>query len=59
MNASRWMSAVHTPICRRHMNNLQQGAGKRLVSGGTVVANNLAEFTRVPGLRCENWAEAA
>jgi tRNA(fMet)-specific endonuclease VapC len=27
--------------------------------GATLVTNNLAEFARVVGLRCENWAEPA
>jgi tRNA(fMet)-specific endonuclease VapC len=32
-------------------------AAHGLALGYTVVTNNLSEFTRVPGLRCENWAE--
>jgi tRNA(fMet)-specific endonuclease VapC len=33
-------------------------AAHALALGRTVVTNNLGEFTRVPGLRCENWVEA-
>lgn len=31
-------------------------AAHALAVGATLVTNNLAEFARVPGLACENWA---
>lgn len=33
-------------------------AAHALALGVTLVSNNLREFSRVPGLRLENWAEA-
>ena len=31
-------------------------AAHALALDATLVTNNTAEFARVPGLRCENWA---
>jgi tRNA(fMet)-specific endonuclease VapC len=62
-------AAYHAGFVRAHLATLRPNAqpigpydallaGQALAIGATFVTHNLAEFSRVPGLACENWQRA-
>jgi tRNA(fMet)-specific endonuclease VapC len=63
-------AAYHAGFVRAHLATLKPNAqpigpydallaGQALAVGAIFVTHNLAEFSRVPGLVCENWQRAA
>ena len=59
-------AAYHVGFVRAHLANLKPNAqpigpydallaGQALAIGTTFVTHNIAEFSRIPGLACENW----
>ncbi len=48
-----WLASQGTPIGPYDL----QIAAQALALGVTLVSNNVREFSRVPGLRLENWAQ--
>lgn len=62
-------AAYHAGYVRAHLATLRPNAqpigpydallaGQALAVGATFVTHNIAEFSRVPGLACENWQRA-
>ncbi len=62
-------AAYHAGFVRAHLANLKPNAqpigpydallaGQALAIGAVFVTHNLTEFSRVPGLACENWQRA-
>ena len=62
-------AAYHAGFVRAHLATLRPNAppiglydallaGQALAIGATFVTHNTAEFSRVPGLACENWQRA-
>ncbi|MBC8039538.1 MAG: PIN domain-containing protein [Opitutaceae bacterium] len=62
-------AAYHAGFVRAHLATLRPNAqpigpydallaGQALAIGATFVTHNITEFSRVPGLACENWQRA-